>query len=330
MPNIAIDEPVPFEYHAPTQIEDALALASRYSGNFAYLAGGCDLLDMMKRQWNTSAHVVDLKRIDGLRGISTHSDQVMVGALTKLIEVQQGDISDGLRAFKDAASRVASPQIRNVGTVGGNLLQDSRCPYYRGPFYCYRHGGIECDAHHGINREHAIFGGDRCYTVSPSDLAPAVVALGGTIHVRDENGERTLPADHLFVSPSQNITTLHSLQNGPVLTGIEFSVRTGQRSRFIKEAVRNAWDFARASVAVSLELRNGRAYNVRIVLGGVAAVPWRSERAEQVVEGSRIDAGTIEKTVAASVEGAEPLKYNEYKVGLTRKMVRQALTEIAA
>jgi xanthine dehydrogenase YagS FAD-binding subunit len=330
MQNIAINEPVPFEYHAPARIEDALALASRYHGNFAYLAGGCDLLDMMKRQWNRSAHVIDLKPIDGLRGIATNSDRVTVGALTKLIEVQQSDLSDSLRAFKEAASRVATPQIRNMGTVGGNVLQDSRCPYYRGPFDCYRHGGITCDAHHGINREHAIFGGDRCYTVTPSDLAPAVVALGGIIHVHDTDGERTMPADHLFISPSQDITTLHSLQNGPILTRIEFSVRPDQRSRFIKEAVRNAWDFARASVAVSLELRGGRAHNVRIVLGGVAAVPWRNEPAERVVEGSRVDTATIEKAVTVAVEGAAPLKYNEYKVGLTRKLVRQALTEIMA
>lgn len=330
MRNIAINEPVPFEYHAPTHIEDALSLASRYSGNFAYLAGGCDLLDMMKRQWNTSAHVVDLKHIDGLRGISSHSDQVTVGALTKLIEVQQSNMGDSLRALKDAASRVASPQIRNMGTVGGNVLQDSRCPYYRGPFFCYRHGGIDCDAHHGINREHAIFGGDRCYTVTPSDLAPAIVALDGIIHVRDANGERSMPAQSLFVSPSENIMTLHSLQNGPILTSIEFRLRPGQRSRFIKEAVRNAWDFARVSVAVSLELRDGRAHNVRIALGGVAAVPWRDEPAERVVEGSRVDNATIERAVVASVDGASPLKYNGYKVGLTRKLVRQALTEIIA
>jgi xanthine dehydrogenase YagS FAD-binding subunit len=330
MPNIAINEPVPFEYHAPTSIKEALALASQYKENSAYLAGGCDLLDMMKRQWNTSAHVIDLKSIGGLRGITTNSNSVTVGALTKLIEVQQSKVSDGLRAFRDAASRVASPQIRNMGTVGGNLLQDSRCPYFRGPFLCYRHGGIVCDAHHGINREHAIFGGDRCFTVTPSDLAPVVVALDGIIHVHDMDGERTIPAHQLFLSPSQNITSMHSLQNGSILTHVEFSVRPGQRSHFIKETVRNAWDFARASVAISLELREGRAHNVRIVLGAVAAIPWRAEPVERVVEGSKVDAATVEKAVSASVKGAEALQYNGYKIGLTRKLVRQALTEIMA
>lgn len=328
MPNIAINEPSPFEYHAPTRIEDALSLAARYRGHFAYLAGGCDLLDMMKRQWNTSAHVIDLKGISGLRGISAHPDQVTVGALTKLAEVQQSNLGDAFRAFKEAASRVASPQIRNMGTVGGNVLQDSRCPYYRGPFFCYRHGGIVCDAHHGINREHAIFGGDRCYTVTPSDLAPAMVALDGIIHVRDAEGARTMPAQDLFVSPSENIMTLHRLQNGPILTSIEFHLKPGQRSRFIKETVRNSWDFARVSVAVSLELIDGRAHNVRIALGGVAAVPWRATPAERVVEGSRVDDVTIERAVGASVDGATALKYNAYKVGLTRKLVRQVLAEI--
>ncbi|HEU0196481.1 MAG TPA: FAD binding domain-containing protein, partial [Nevskiaceae bacterium] len=250
--------------------------------------------------------------------------------LTTLMSVQQSDLDRSLEAFKVAASRVASPQIRNMGTVGGNVLQDSRCPYYRGPFFCYRHGGIVCDAHHGINREHAIFGGDRCYTVTPSDLAPAVLALGGIIHVRDAHGDRTLPAAQLFVSPSQDITTLHSLQNGPILTGIEFPVVAGRRSHFIKETVRNAWDFARGSVAVALTLKGGRAHDVRIVLGAVAAIPWRSTAAERIVEGAVLNDATIEKAVEASVAGAEPLKYNGYKIGITRKLVRQALTEIVA
>jgi len=330
MPDIAINEPVPFEFHAPTKIEDALALARRHSGRFSYLAGGCDLLDMLKRQWNTSEHVIDLKGIDGLRGITRNAGHVRVGALTKLVEVQQSDLIDGLRALKEAAARVASPQIRNMGTVGGNVLQDSRCPYYRGPFFCYRHGGIVCDAHHGINTEHAIFGGDRCFTVTPSDLAPVVLALDGIIHLHDANGERKLTAAQLFVSPSQDIMTLHSLRNGPILTAMEFGLRPDQRSHFIKETVRNSWDFARASVAVSLEWRAGRAHNVHIVLGAVAAIPWRAKAAERVVEGSSVDEATIGQAVEASVQGAQALKYNAYKIGLTRKLVRQALTEVIA
>lgn len=135
MPNIAIDEPAPFQLHVPTRIEDALTLASDHNANFSYLAGGCDLLDMMKRQWNTSAHVIDLKHIDSLRGIVHKNGHLTIGALTKLDEIEDSSFDKGLRALKDAASRIATPQIRNMGTAGGNLLQDSRCPYYRGPFF---------------------------------------------------------------------------------------------------------------------------------------------------------------------------------------------------
>lgn len=330
MPNIAINEPAPFVYHAPTSVHDALALAEHHRGNFAYLAGGCDVLDMMKRQWNTSGNVIDLKQIDGLDGIHKQTNGVTIGALTKLAQIQQSDLGGSLLAVKDAAARVASPQIRNMGTIGGNLLQDSRCPYYRGPFFCYRHGGIVCDAHHGINREHAIFGGDRCYTVSPSDLAPVVVALEATIHFQDGRGEHTMAAHELFIPPSRDITTLHSLKDGPIMTGIEFPTHPGRRSHFIKETVRNSWDFARASIAVALELQDGIARNVRIVIGAVAAIPWRNLPAERAVEGSRLDTDTIDRAVEASVQGAKPLKYNEYKIGLTRKLVRQALTELAA
>jgi len=177
MPNIAINEPASFEYHAAQSVEEALDLAAKYEDDFAYLAGGCDILDMMKRQWDTPRHVIDIKRIEGLQGIGVENGVVNIGALTKLAAVQDADLDPSLMALKEAASRVESPQIRNMGTVGGNLLQDSRCPYCRGPFYCYRQGGIVCNAHHGINREHALFGGDRCYTVTPSDLAPAIVAL---------------------------------------------------------------------------------------------------------------------------------------------------------
>lgn len=331
MPNIAINEPAPFELHTPQTVEEALQLAEKFKGNCSYLAGGCDLMDMKKRQWNTSAHVIDLKRIQELQGVKRESNHVMVGALTKLSELQNGDLGLELHALKQAAARVATPQIRNMGTAGGNLLQDSRCPYFRGPFFCYRHGGNVCYAHHGVNREHAIFDGDRCYTVSPSDLAPVVVALDAIIHVQDAKHAYTMPAAHLFVAPSEDITIMHRVQGGAILTGIEIPVQGGnRRSAFIKDTIRNSWDFARGSIAVAMDWDGKTMRNVRVVIGAVAAIPWRSYATEKVLEGAELNDQTLKAAARASTQGAETLEYNEYKIGMTQALVRDVLTAVTS
>jgi xanthine dehydrogenase YagS FAD-binding subunit len=226
-----------------------------------------------------------------------------------------------------AASRVATPQIRNVGTLGGNLLQDSRCSYYRGPWYCYRAGGIQCDARHGMNQEHAIFGGSRCYTVSPSDTAPALIALGASVTVRGTD-TREMPLEELFMPPGENITVMHRLMPGSVLSQISVPVRQDTRSTFIKYAMRSSWDFALASVGAALRIDGGVAREVRIVLGGVAPIPWRSVDAERELEGKALDRMTIESAAQAAVAAAQPLAHNEYKVPLVKKLVRAALTEM--
>lgn len=331
MVRMEIDEPKPFELHSPDDVETALEIAASNPGDCSFLAGGCDLLDQLKHQWQSPRHVVNLKGIDGLDGVERADGHIRIGALTKLSALERdGDLAKALPALTQAAARVASPQIRNMGTIGGNLLQDSRCPYYRGPWHCYRAGGIVCDAHHGINREHAIFGASRCFTVTPSDLAPVVVALGGVIHTQGAERARSMPAHRLFMSPDENITVMNRLAEGEILTAIDIpEPRQGHRSVFIKNAARNAWDFARASVAVALDLNGGSARNVRIVLGGVAATPWRSCPAEAEIEGAALTDQTIEAAAMAATDGAEPLEYNGYKVGLVRKLVRAALTQAA-
>src|SRR5207244_4433925 len=193
------------------------------------------------------------------------------------------------------------------------LLQDSRCPYYRGPWYCYRDGGIVCDAHHGINAEHAIFGGDRCYTVTPSDTAPILVALDAVAKIQGRDGAREIPLHDLFVLPRENILVMHRLRPDQVLAEVTIPLRPGQRSTLVKYAMRNAWDFAMASVGIALELDAGRCRECRIVLGGVAPTPWRSYAAESAVEGKPLSASNIETAARAAVEGAKPLQYNEYK-----------------
>ena len=327
---IAIDEPKSFELLAPSSIKQALELAASYGSDAAFLAGGCDLLDQLKNQWANPRYVINLKSIPGLKGINRQSRSLAIGALTTLGELERSpEVRWSMPGMAKAASRVATPQIRNMGTIGGNLLQDSRCPYYRGPWHCYRAGGIVCDAHHGVNTEHAIFGGNRCFTVTPSDTAPMLVALDAIATVRSLRDNYEIPVADLFVSPKEDILHMHRLMKDEILTELLIPIYPGQRSTFIKYALRNAWDFALASVAVAFTEESGSVRDARVVLGGVAPTPWRSHTAEQVIEGRQLSEATIAAAGRAAVEDAEPLRYNEYKVGLVRKLVREALTELA-
>ena len=360
---LQLDEPRPFKLVSPASVEDAVKLWHDRRGETMYLAGGGDVADVVKRHLARPAVLIDLKGIPALRGIKAGFTDAKepgftLGALTTLREVAEDEgVRRYLPALAMAASRVATPQIRNVGTVGGNLLQENRCPYYRGPWHCYRHGGMHCYAKHGFNREHAIFEADRCYVVSPSDLAPVIVAGNAIVHVHGRRGPRTIPAEELFVPPGKNLMRMHSLDEGEVLTAVEFRVREPQPSRrflstgrglrgsisplpleqrfpsiFIKYAMRNAFDFALASGAVFLE-RDGdgrRAKQCRIVLGAVAATPYRARDAERVVVGNLLTDNVIHEAARAAVRGAEPLALNEYKVGLVEKLVTEALQELRA
>jgi xanthine dehydrogenase YagS FAD-binding subunit len=358
---LQIDEPRPFKLVSPASVEDAVKLWHERRGEAMYLAGGGDIVDVVKRQLARPAVLIDLKGISALRGIKANftapkEPGFTLGALTTLREVAEDEgVRRYLPALAMAASRVATPQIRNVGTVGGNLLQENRCPYYRGPWHCYRHGGMHCYAKHGFNREHAIYDADRCYVVSPSDLAPVIVAGNAIVHVHGRRGPRTIPAEELFVPPSKNLMRMHSLDEGEVLTAVEFRVREpqpGERSLgtgrglrgsvaplpleqrfpsiFIKYAMRNAFDFALASVAVILDRQgDGRhASRCAIVLGAVAATPYRARDAERVVVGNVLTDEVIHEAARAAVRGAEPLALNEYKVALVQKLVTEALQEL--
>jgi xanthine dehydrogenase YagS FAD-binding subunit len=359
--NLQVDEPRPFNLITPASVEEAVSLWQEHRGEAMYLAGGGDVVDMVKRHHVRPSVLLDLKRIPTLKGIEPNIEAehpgIRLGALTTLREVSEDEnIRRYLPALATAAARVATPQIRNIGTVGGNLLQENRCPYFRGPWYCYRHGGMHCYAHHGFNREHAIFNGDRCYVVSPSDLAPVLVAGNALVHVQGKQGAWTIDAEDLFVPAGQNLMRMHVLDDGEVLTAVEFRVREPAPPRkfapgdlglrgtvttpiplekrfpsvFIKFAMRNSFDFALASVAVFLDRDGRRVHRCRIALGGVAATPYRPLEAEQAVAGNLLTSEVIHAAGRAAVKDAEPLEMNAYKVGLVEKLVVQALQELSA
>lgn len=328
MLDIAIDEPKPFKLMSPRGLAEAVALGGGQSVSF--LAGGGDLLDQLKTQWRSPEVLINLKALEGLRGVQKKQGAVTIGALTTLSAIERDeDLRSKLPALSLAASRVATPQIRNTGTVGGNLLQDSRCPYYRDGWECFRAGGNVCHALLGIHTEHALFGGWLCHTVTPSDLAPTMVALDTELTIHAREGAQTLPAAELFLAPKTDIRHMHRLHNGEVLTEIRIPLKPQRRSTFIKYAARGTWDFALASVAVAAVVKGGIVQDGRIVLGGVAAIPWRSHEAESVLEGAALTDRNIEAVAEATVETAEPLSGNAYKVPLVRKVVEQALRAIA-
>jgi len=357
---LQIDEPHPFKLTSPASVEEAVSLWHDHRGEAMYLSGGGDVVDVVKRHLARPVVMLDLKRIAALRGITVNvaapQPSIRIGALTTLRELAEDEnIRRYLPALAAAASRVATPQIRNIGTIGGNLLQENRCPYYRGPWHCYRHGGMHCYARHGFNREHAIFEGDRCYVVSPSDLAPVIVAGNALVHVQGRKGVRAIDAEELFVPASQNLMRMHALDDGEVLTAVEFRVRQpppppalppGQRgirgsvsplplekrfpNVFIKYAKRNSLDFALASVAVFLDRDGRRDKRCRIALGAVAATPYRARDAERIVAGNILTDEVIHEAGRAAVRGAQPLELNAYKVGLVQKLVTEALQELSA
>jgi xanthine dehydrogenase YagS FAD-binding subunit len=327
MRHIAIDDPKPFERVAPTDLDEAAALGARAESVF--IAGGGDLLEQLKTRRLTPSTLVDLKGLPGLRGVQALDGVIAIGALTTLAAIARDPRLRALApALCTAASRVATPQIRNTATLGGNLLQDSRCAYYREGWHCRRAGGRTCYAHEGLNGAHAIFGGGPCWTVTPSDLAPVLVALDAELSVQGTSGERRQPATDLFLDPMTDVQRMHVLEAGEILTHVRLPTVPGQRSHFVKVAVRGSWDFALASAAVAARVADGRFEACRIVLGGVAPTPWRCLHAEAVLKGGEPSADSIEAAAEAALVDAEPTHDSAYRVALVRQAVVDALTEI--
>jgi xanthine dehydrogenase YagS FAD-binding subunit len=319
-----------FELFQPASIDDALALLERHGADAWVLAGGMDTFDWLKDRSKRVAVVVDLGQIDALRGIKEVDGGLEIGALTTLTEVtQHAGIREKFSILSEAAGLVASPQIRNQATLGGNVSQDTRCWYYRSGWTCYRAGGNICyaDTPTAINREHAILAADRCVAVSPSDTAPALIALEASMVLRRAGGEeRVVPAEEYFVGPGQDITRMTVLRPGELLTAIRIpSTWAGAQFYFEKVRDRQVWDFPLVNVASAVKASGGTIQSVRLVVGAVAAVPLRLTAVETAVAGKPRNNDTAEMAGRLAIEGAEPLRYNGYKIPLMRNLVARAL-----
>jgi xanthine dehydrogenase YagS FAD-binding subunit len=296
-------------------------------------AGGSDLLGCLRDGVFGVGTVVSLGGLDELQGIAETADGgVGIGALTTIAEVAANPlVRQRYRGLAQAASEVASPQLRHQGTLGGNICQKPRCWYYRGDFQCLRKGGSGCYAVDGENQYHAIFGGDLCYVVHPSDTAPALVALQAGVRIAGPNGSRTEPLEGFHVAPGQDPTRETVLEAGEIVTEILLPAPVaGLRSSYRKVRARRAWDFALAGVALALAFEGDVVQRARVVLSGAAPIPWRCPEVEKIIVGQRLDAETVARAQEAVVAGAVPLEHNGYKIPLFRGLVAQQLEAIGA
>jgi xanthine dehydrogenase YagS FAD-binding subunit len=322
-----------FELYQPTQLDDALALLDRYGKDGWKMAGGNDSLSWFKERVKRPKAVIDISGIAALRGVRETPDGVEIGALTTLTEIERNPVIRAkYRVLADAARRVASPQIRNTGSIGGNLAQDARCWYYRYGLPCYRAGGNTCfaDTPEGVNREHALFDTDRCVAVSPSDTAPALVALDAKMVIKSSKGERVASAEEFFIGPKTDITRLTSLKPEEILTAVRIpNSWAGARFYFEKVADRDAWDFALVNVAAAIVVDNGVVTRSRIACGGVSAVPRRLTVVEEVIQGKPAEEATAKLAGQSAVRGARPLNYNQFKIPLMANLVTRAVRDAA-
>ena len=318
-----------FELVQPRSVNDAHRLLQQHGADAWIMAGGLDSFDWLKDRIKRPKVVVDLSGIEEMRGIRPADDGVEIGALTTLTEiVKHPAIREKYGLLAEAAELIASPQIRNQGTIGGNVSQDARCWYYRAGWPCYRAGGNICyaDTPEGRNREHAILDAERCVAVNPSDSAPALIALDAKFVMRTPRGERVVDAEDYFIGPDVDITRLHILRPGDLLTAIRIpSTWAGARFYFEKVRDRNVWDFALMNVACAMQVSGNTIERIRLAVNGAAARPLRLKAVEDAVRGKLATAATGEMAGKLAVQGAVPLQFNAYKIPLMRNLVKRAI-----
>ncbi len=314
-----------FDYARPRSLQEALKLLSA-RGAYVH-AGGTDLLGCLRDRVFAASVVVALGQLKELRGVSETTDGVRIGALTSIADVAKSPVIRSRYALlANAAREVASPQLRNQGTIGGNLCQKPRCWYYRGEFHCLRKGGQTCFAVTGENQYHSILGGDGCYIVHPSDTAPALVALGAKLRIAGPDGTRTLALEDFFMTPARDVKRETVLQPGELVADILLPMPpAGLRSSFRKIRARRSWDFALASLALAVTLNGDQITAARVVLGGAAPVPWRSRESEAALTGARLNEATASRAAEAAMSKAQPLDHNGYKVDLFRSLIEEQL-----
>jgi xanthine dehydrogenase YagS FAD-binding subunit len=313
----------------PKDLQQAVK-ASQQSPHAAFAGGGSDLLGMVKERIVTPDVIVHLRAIKGLDRIEANSKGLTIGGQTTLDAITHNPvILRDYAVLAQAAGVVATPQIRNVGTIAGNVMQRPWCWYYRNGFPCYKAGGNQCFSITGENQFHAILGGGPSFIVHPSDTAPALVALNAEFRIVGPSGERHVPAADFFVLPKQNPEHETILAPNEILASIHIPApKPGTRSAYHKIMDREAWTHAVVSAAVVLEMGRDTCKSARIVLGGVAPIPWHVPDAEKLLAGQRITPDLTSRVAEAALAGANPLAKNAYKVPLAKNTLQRTITDL--
>ena len=318
------------ELYQPIQIEDALEIANRYAERGWLVGGGQDTYGWLKSRAKSVDALIDLSAIEELRGIRETTEGVEIGALTTLTEIVNSDVlQSNFSLLTDAAAVVPSPQIRNIGTLGGNVSQDVRCWYYRRGLSCYRAGGNLCyaDTPQGMNREHALFEGSRCVAAGASDTASALVALDASMVIRNQNGETVVSAEDFFVGPANDIINTTILRPGDILTTVRIpNTWAGATFYWEKVADRTVWDFSLVNIAAAFKTSDGNITESRIVAGAVQTTPRRLTTVENAIQGRPKNQQTGESVMTLATEGARTLAHNGFKVPLLQNLVKRAIS----
>ncbi|MFC1557892.1 FAD binding domain-containing protein [candidate division KSB1 bacterium] len=320
-----------FKYVEAKSIKNAAAALSNDWNKAVVKCGGTDLLGEMKDMLISPEKVVNISNINTLSYIEFVNDGgVKIGAAATLTEIAESAvIKEKYPVIAQAAAKVGSPQLRNMGTIGGNLCQRPRCWYYRNKnTVCLKKGGSQCYAFTGENKYHCILGGGPCFIVYPSDMAPALIACEAKIKINGKAGERELDLNKFYVLPADNIERENILNPDEIVTEIVVpSLGSNTKSMYYKQGIRETWDFAVCSVAASIKMSGLQCNDIRIVLGGAAPKPWRSFEAENVMKGKIVSESTAESAAKAAVEGAQSLRDNRYKIKLFQNIIKQTILD---
>ena len=318
------------ELYQPVQVDDALEIASRYADRGWLVGGGQDTYGWLKDRAKSVDALIDLSGIEQLRGIRETGDGVEIGALTTLTEIVNNELlRSRYSLLTKAASVVASPQIRNIGTLGGNVSQDVRCWYYRRGLSCYRAGGNLCyaDTPEGMNREHALFDASRCVAAGASDTSSALVALDASMVIRNSSGEQVVSAEEFFVGPANDIENTTILRPGDILTSVRIPGSWASATFYWeKVADRNVWDFSLVNIAAAFKISGGNISDSRVVAGAVQTTPRRLTAIENAIQGQPKSEQTAQAVAQFATEGARPLAHNGFKIPLMQNLVKRAIS----
>lgn len=317
-----------FRHINVSSIQEAASLLTKYGSKANLIAGGSDLLHLMKERIITPEFLINIKTIPETGYIREEAQGLRIGALATLRDIETNPvIKQKFPIIAQVAAEAASPQIRNMGTIGGNLCQRPWCWYFRGPlFQCLRKGGSTCFAASGENKYHAIIDGGPCYMVHPSDMAIALIALEGKVKLAGNKGEKDIPLEEFFIGPKQNLLKENVLEPDEMVTEIQIPKPfSNGKGIYLKERERRSWDHATVGIAAIIAMEDGICSHARIVLSGVAPIPFRATASEEMLKGKKIDESICLKAAEAGVSSAQPLNHNAYKIRLAKALIKRAV-----